>query len=74
MKTKFKNAAKAVAARLTVKNAKWFLAVNVAGWVMQGAIYGTLTVCGMESLPAIISAKIANWLVFIGQCVAKAKS
>ena len=64
---------KAVAARLTWKNAKWFLAVNVAGWVMQGAIFGLLTVCGMESLPAIISAKVANWLVFIGQCVAKAR-
>lgn len=68
-----KSFAKKVAARLTLANAKWFLAVNVAGWVMQGALYGLLIVVGMESLPALISAKVANWLVFIGQCVAKAR-
>lgn len=69
-----KNFIKAVAARATWKNAKWFLAVNVAGWVMQGVIFGLLTVCGVESLSALISAKVTNWLVFIGQCVAKARA
>lgn len=64
---------KLVAERLTRKNVKWFLAVNVAGWVIQGAIFGALVVCGMESLPALVSAKVVNWVVFIGQCVSKAR-
>lgn len=68
-----KGFAKKVAARLTRDNLKWFAAVTVAGWVMQGAIFGALVACGVENLPAMVSAKVANWTAFGLQVISKAR-
>jgi hypothetical protein len=56
-------------ARCTWKNARWFARVNVAGWIVQGVIFGLLTLIGVGALAALVSAKVANWVVFIGQLV-----
>lgn len=65
---------KTVASRFTKENVRWLVAVNVFGWVMQGAIFGALVLFGASELPAMISAKVANWIVFAAQCVAKARA
>jgi hypothetical protein len=56
-------------ARCTWENAKWFARVNVAGWIVQGVLIGLLTLLGVGALAALVSAKVANWVVFIGQLV-----
>lgn len=73
MKAFAKAFAKKVAARITRENVKWLAVVSVAGWVMQGAIFGVLVVFGVENLPALVSAKVANWVAFALQCVCKAR-
>lgn len=65
--------AKKLAARLTRDNAKWFARVTLAGWAMQGLVFGGLVVCGLDNLPAMVSAKVANWVVFFAQCAAKVR-
>ena len=62
------------AARLTRRNALWFLRVNVQAWVIQGALVGLLTVCGLGTLHAMISAKVAAYVVFVGQCLQAARA
>lgn len=59
--------------RLTWRNAKWFAKVNVQSWVIQGALVGVLTVAGVGTVAALVSAKVAAYVVFAGQCVQAAR-
>ena len=63
MKTMLKKAA----AKVTRKRIVWVVKVNVLGWVIQGVIAGGLVLAGMELAPAALTAKVANWVVFLGQ-------
>lgn len=63
-----------IRARLTRRNVLWFLKTNVQSWIIQGSIIGALTVCGVGTLAAAVSAKTAAYVVFAAQCVKAARS
>jgi hypothetical protein len=62
-----------VKAKLTKKNAKWLLKTTVLSWLVQGALYGVLLVCGLDHLQSLITAKASAWLVWLVQCVTAAR-
>ena len=45
----------------------WFVRVNVLSWILQGILVGILTVLGMSAIGAVVSAKVAAWIVFAWQ-------
>lgn len=59
--------------KLTRKNAIWFAKVNLQSWVFQGLAVGLLTVAGVSALAAVVSAKVAAWVIFAAQCVKAAR-
>jgi hypothetical protein len=69
-----RNATTTLTAKLTRRNALWFLRTNVQSWVLQGALVGLLTLTGVGAVAAVVSAKVTAYVVFVGQCVMKAKA
>lgn len=63
-----------VKSRCTRKNAWWFAKTNVQSWVLQGLVVGLLTVVGVGAIAAMVSAKVAAYVVFAAQCVKAARS
>lgn len=59
---------------LTRSNLKWVARTNLQSWAIQGVLVGLLTVVGVGSLAAMVSAKCAAWTCFICQCVTAARS
>lgn len=55
--------------KVTWTNAKFLIRTNVQSWVMQAAVTGTLSLVGVDSLYALVSAKVSSWAVFVWQCV-----
>lgn len=69
-----KKALKNLASRLTRKNVRWLVKTNVQSWVLQGALAGGLTLGGVGTVAALVTAKVAAYVVFVGQCYSAAKA
>ena len=65
---------KKAAAKVTKERVKWVIKVNVAGWLIQAAIAVTLITFGMETASALITAKVTNWGIFLGQMIKTARA
>jgi hypothetical protein len=59
--------------KLTRKNVGWCVRTNVQSWVIQGATAGGLSVAGVAPLSALVTAKVAAYVVFAWQCTAAAR-
>lgn len=65
---------KKAAAKLTWKNAKWFMVKNGQSWLIQGGLYGVLALVGVGTVSALVSAKVAAYVVFGVQCLNAARN
>jgi len=65
---------KRITSKLTRRNLWWCVKVNVQSWILQGALVGLLSVVGVGTVAAIVSAKVTAYVVFAGQCVAAARA
>lgn len=60
---------KKMTSKLTRKNCWWFFKANVLSWIIQGTLTGLLILTGIETMQAMISAKVTSYVVFVGQIV-----
>jgi hypothetical protein len=60
--------------RMTRKNIVWFAKTNVTSWVIQGSLIAVFSLVGMETMRAMVSAKVAAYVVFGVQCVKQARA
>jgi len=62
-----------IVSRINRRNAKWFARTCGWSWLIQGTLYGVLSVAGMGSLAAIATAKVTSYVVWLGQCIQHAR-